>query len=217
MDTIKIIIVDDHELFCLGLRTVVESRHSDMVIVGEAQSGAEFFDLLKTVTADIVLLDIALPDISGIDIARRLKQEVPDMKILAVSAENSSAVVEEMHNIGIEGFISKLRSSADTLVEAIRSVMQGFEYFGKDIADIIHRIYVAKKETTEVSIEFSENEKRIIELCHKGLSAKLIAEKLGISYRTVDWHKSNIFNKLGLKNSFEMVRYAVKNGIIRME
>ena len=215
MKKINVIIVDDHELFRLGVRMAIESYHPDIVIVGEAKSGADFYRLLETTVADIVLLDIMLPDTSGIEIARRLKTERPDMKILAISAENSTSVVEEMLQIGIEGFISKLNSHPDILAEAIRSIMQGFEYFGKDISDVISRIYVAKKRTTEVSGEFSEQERRIIEYCHEGLPAKLIADRLGITTRTVDWHKSNIFRKLNINSTLEMVRFGLKNGIIR--
>jgi len=213
---INVILVDDHELFRLGVRTAIESRHPDIAIVGEAKSGAEFFSVLETVAAvDIVLLDIMLPDTNGIEIARHLKAEHPALKILAVSAENSSSTIEEMLNIGVEGFISKLNSNPDTLAEAIRSIMEGLEYFGKDISDIISRVYVATKKTTEISSEFSEQEKRVIECCHEGLSAKLIADRLGISIRTVDWHKSNIFRKLGINSTLEMVQFAVKNKIIR--
>jgi len=217
MDKIKAIIVDDHELFRFGLKSAIESRHPDICIVGEACSGADFFSLLETVTADIVLLDILLPDTDGIEIARRLKTEHPEMKILVISAENTSYIVKEMLNLNIEGFISKFDSTPDMLVEAIRSIMQGFEYFGRDISDIINRIYVAKKKTTEVSAEFSEQEKRVIEYSQKGLSAKMIADRLDISIRTVDWHKSNIFRKLGINSSLEMVRFAMKHGIIRVE
>ena len=96
-------------------------------------------------------------------------------------------------------------------------IMQGCEYFGKDISEIIYRIYVSKKGTTQVSQEFTEQEKRIIELCHEGLPGKLIADRLCISLRTVDNHKNHIFRKLGISNTMEMVRYALKNGIIRME
>ena len=217
MNKINVILVDDHELFRLGVRTAIESRHPDIVIVGEAKSGTEFYRLLETTTADIVLLDIILPDTSGIEIARRLKTERPALKILAISAENSASVVEEMLQIGIEGFISKINSNPDTLAEAIRSVMHGFEYFGKDISNVISRIYVVKKKTTEVSNDFSDQEKRIIECCHEGLPAKLIAIRLGITTRTVDWHKSNIFRKLNINNTLEMVRFALQNGIIRAE
>ena len=214
MKKISIILVDDHELFRLGLRTAIEHRHPDIAIAGEAGSGAEFFRLLQTVSADMVLLDIAMPNMSGAEVARRLKKEYPAMKILAVSAENAASTVEEMLQIGIEGFISKANCKADILAEAIRTIMQGFEYFGQDISNIIIRIYVAQKKTTQISNEFSEQEKHIIECCHEGLPAKLIADRLGITARTVDWHKSNIFRKLGINSTLELVQYSVKNGII---
>ena len=217
MDKVKIIIVDDHELFRLGVRTAIENHHSDLSVVGEAKTGAAFFQLLETVTADLTLLDILLPDMSGVEIARRLKTERPTMKILAVSGENTSTIVQDLLNIGIEGFISKLNSNPDTLVEAIRAIMRGFDYFGSDISDIICRIYVAKKKKTKVTSEFTEQEKRIIELCHEGLPAKLIADRLGVTARTVDWHKSNIFSKLGINSTLEMLHYALKHGIIQTE
>ena len=217
MEVIKIIIVDDHELFRMGLKMALESCHPDISVVGEAGTGVEFFSLLKITTADLVLLDIMLPDINGVEIAHRLKTEHPEMKILAISAENTASVVEEMINIGIEGFISKIKCNPDTLAEAIHAVMEGTEYFGRDISEIINRIYIAKKKTTDVSAEFTEQEKQIIECCMEGLPAKLIADRLGLSIRTVDWHKAKIFRKLGINNTVEMVRFAVKSGIIRVE
>jgi DNA-binding NarL/FixJ family response regulator len=93
--------------------------------------------------------------------------------------------------------------------------MQGLEYFGKDISEIIYRIYVAKKKTNEITSEFSEKERSIIKLCHEGLPAKLIADRLKISTRTVDWHKSNIFRKLEINSTLEMLQYALKNGILK--
>ena len=214
MDKTKVILVEDHELFRMGLRTAIELRHHDITVVGEAETGRDFFTLLETVTADIVLLDIELPDMNGIAIARRLKDEYPQMKILTVSAMNDAKTIEEMLEIGIEGFTSKLNTTPDTLIEAIRTIMQGMNYFGKDIAEIIRRIYTAKKKTTQITTEFTEQEKRIIECCQEGLSCKLIADRLAISTRTVDWHKSKIFHKLGINSTLEMVRFAVKNGII---
>ena len=214
---INVIIVDDHELFRLGVKTAITNRHADLRIVGEAESGAELFTLLTEITADIVLLDIALPDMSGIDIARRLKSEHPEIKILAISAENAVSVVREMLKVGIKGFISKRHGGVDAFADAIRSIVQGVDYFGKDISEIIYRIYVSKKKTAAVSPEFTSQEKRIIELCREGLSGKRIADHLEISLRTVDNHKNHIFRKLGINNTLEMVQYAVKNGIIRME
>jgi DNA-binding NarL/FixJ family response regulator len=213
---INVILVDDHALFLLGVKTAIAGSHPDLRIVGEARTGAEFFRLMESVTADIVLLDIGLPDMSGIEIARRLKQERSAIKILAISAENTGDVVQAMLDIGIEGFISKSASDIDMLAEAIRSVISGFEYFGKDISAIIYRVYIAKKKTAEVGPEFTEQERRVIELCHEGLSGKMIAERLGIATKTVDNYKNNIFRKLGINSTLEMVNYALKKGIIRM-
>lgn len=213
---INVIIVDDHELFRLGVKTAIQSNYPDLTIVGEAETGAEFFSLLEQTTADIVLLDIVLPDTSGVDIVRRLKTERPEMKILAISAENTATVVQDLLELGIDGFISKRCGGMDALTEAIRSIMLGFDFFGKDISEIIHRIYLSKKKTTEVSDEFTEQEKRIIELCGEGLPSKLIADRLNISPRTVGNHKNNIFRKLGINSTGEMVKYALKNGIIRV-
>ena len=214
---INVVIVDDHELFRLGVRTAIENRHSDLRIAGEVETGAELFALLDTTAVDIILLDIVLPDMSGIDIARRLKAERPEIKILAISAENGAPIVQSMLDIGIEGFISKRHGGVDAFAEAIRSIMQGVAYFGKDISEIIYRIYVSKKKTVEESEVFTTQEKRIIELCREGLPGKLIADRLGISLRTVDNHKQNIFRKLGINNTLEMVNYALKNGIIQMD
>ncbi|MCL2074663.1 MAG: response regulator transcription factor [Marinilabiliaceae bacterium] len=214
MDKIKIIVVDDHEMIRCGIRYAIENRHPDIIIVGEAKSGAEFFSLNSLETADLTLLDIALPDINGIKIAQQIKKQYPNMKILAFSATENENDIKEMINTGVDGFISKENATTDILTEAIRSIMHGFNYFGKDISDIISRIYVAKKKSTNVTSEFSEQEKKVIELCIEGLSAKMIADRINISTRTVDWHKSNIFRKLGINSTIEMVNYCLKNGII---
>ena len=211
---IRVIIVDDHELFRLGVIKAIENRHPDLQVMGEAETGAELFRLLEHVEVDIVLLDIDLPDTSGVEVARRLKKEWSEVKILVVSAIKTPSVLQDLLDLGIEGFISKRYGGVDTFAQAIRSVASGFEYFGKDISDIIRRIYVAKKKSKEVTPEFSMVEKQIIELSHQGLPAKLIADRIGINTRSVDNHKYAIFRKLGLNSTLEMVKYAITNKII---
>jgi DNA-binding NarL/FixJ family response regulator len=213
---VRVIMVDDHTIFRIGLRSSLLTDGFNIDIVGEAEDGAALFRILKTTPADIVLLDINLPDMSGVEIARRLRSEYPDLKILAVSAENTAKTVEEMLDAGINGFISKQKSDPQELSEAINTVMTGLDYFGKDISTIIYDIYVAKKKTIEISSEFTEREKEIILLCSEGLLYKEIADRLGISFHTVNWHKKNIFLKLGINNTMEMVRYALKAGIIQI-
>jgi len=214
---IKVLLVEDHELFRLGVKTAIVNRHSDINIIGEAETGAEFFRMMDSMKPDIVLLDIMLPDMSGIEIARRLKREMPDIKILVISSENSIHIVQELLKIGVNGFISKRLSNIDILADAIRSIENGFEYLGKDISDIIYRIYVSKKNTTEITKEFTQTERKIIELCRDGLQSKQIASLLYVSPRTVENHKNNIFRKLGINNTIELIQYAVKNGIVRMD
>jgi two-component system response regulator NreC len=214
---INAILVDDHELFRLGVKHGIANLYPEINLVGEAETGMGFFELLKTTPADIVLLDIDLPDMRGTEIARRLKEEHPELKILAVSAENTAGVVQAMIDIGINGFISKRAGGIDMLAEAVLSIMRGLDYFGKDISDIIYQVYVSKKKTSEVTQEFTEQERRVIELCREGLRAKEIADRLCISTRTVDNYKNNIFRRLGINGTIEMVNYAVKHGIIRIE
>ena len=214
---ITAVIVDDHELFRLGVRSSLASRHPDISIAGEAETGEALFDLLKTATVDLALLDVVLPDTSGVDITRRLKKEYPALKILAISSENTAETTWALLDAGVDGFISKRKGGSDELAAAIRSVMSGFQYFGKDISDVIYRIYIAKTRTTHPAAHFTEQEKNIIELCREGLPAKLIADRLNISVRTVETHKNNIFKKLGINNTAEMLNYAMKYGMIRME
>ena len=214
---INAILVDDHALFRLGVKSAITSEHKDICIIGEADCGSTLFRLLKTITPDIILLDIVLPDTTGVEIARKLRKEKPEIKILAISAENTTEIVQSMISIGIEGFISKRQGGADDIAKAIRTIMDGYEYFGSDISSIIYKVYVSKKNTIIVAPEFTEREKEIIDLCRDGLLSKEIADRLNISSRTVDNHKSNIFKKLGINNTIEMVQYATKNGLIRMD
>jgi DNA-binding NarL/FixJ family response regulator len=213
----RVIVVDDHKLFRHCLRVIFSDDHPDIEIVGEAESGTELFKLLSTTSADIVLLDILLPDMNGVDIARQLRKQYPDMKILTISGENSAETIKKMVELDINGFISKQNSTPEELLNAIYSILNGVEYFGRDIAATIYDIFVAKKYSTSQISEFTKREKDIIRLSAKGLLYKEIADKLGISVFTVNAHKRNIFLKLGFNNTMEMVQYALQKRIIRIE
>jgi DNA-binding NarL/FixJ family response regulator len=213
---IKIIVVDDHPLFRKGIKSTFNEINHDIVVIGEAECGEELFKILSYSVPDLILLDINLPDISGVEIARRLNKEYPSIKILAVSAENTAETIKAMLDAGINGFISKRKSGTNELAEAIQSVMNGLEYFGRDISAIIYDVFISKKKTTTIPNEFTDREREIILACRDGLLSKEIAVRLGISINTVNTHKKNIFQKLGINNTMEMVQYALKNGIIRV-
>jgi DNA-binding NarL/FixJ family response regulator len=213
-DIIKVFVVDDHALFRMGISMLFHQLHREIRYVGEAGDGETFFTLLPATAVDVVLLDINLPGMSGAEIARRLRSESPGVKILAISGENTAQAIEAMLEAGIDGFVSKQKGNADELIEAIRSVMNGVEYFGRDIARIMFDVYVSKKKTTAVTNEFTEREREIILLCRDGLLSKEIADRLGISFNTVNAHKKRIFQKLGINTTVEMVMYALNKGII---
>jgi DNA-binding NarL/FixJ family response regulator len=212
---IKVIIVEDDELQRSSFAMAIELRHPDLCVVGEAETGAELFALLHHVTPDIILLDIKLPDMSGVDIARRLKSERPDVKILAISYENDLQTVQAMLDAGIEGFISKRQGVLNTFHKAVQTIMEGAEYFGADISQIMYHIIAAKKQEDETP-EFTPQETRIIELAGEKLSGKEIADRLCVSLSTVNNHKNNMFRKFGFKKISEAVQYAAKKGIIKL-
>ncbi|MDR2232225.1 MAG: response regulator transcription factor [Tannerella sp.] len=212
----KIIVVDDHNFFRMMLRTTLQLSHPDICMTGEAATAGELFRLLPHTEADLVVLDINLPDVWGVDVTRRLRRDYPQLKIIAVSGENTSETIHSMIEAGIDGFISKQYSGVNDLADAIESVMNGVEYFGRDISAILFDIYVAKKKTSAVTAEFTEREREIILLSRDGLLCKEIADRMNISVFTVNSHKRNIFLKLGISSTMEMVQYALKHGIIRM-
>ena len=214
---IQVILVDDHRLFRLGLQAAFQHGYPDICLCGEASSGAELFELLGSTPADLVLLDINLPDMCGVDVARRLRHDYPAVKILAISGDNTAQTVQSMLEAGIDGFISKQNGDFDELAQAIRTVKSGLDYFGRDISFIIYDVFKSKKKTSIVPAEFTKREREIILLCRDGLIGKEIAARLGISPNTVNTHKERIFQKLGINTTVEMVQYALKNGIIRIE
>jgi DNA-binding NarL/FixJ family response regulator len=215
---IQIIIVDDHRLFRFGLQSAFRSDYPDICVVGEAETGEDLFGILASTPADLVLLDINLPGgIGGVETARRLRSEYPDVKILAISAENTAETIHAMLEAGIDGFISKQKGDHDELATAIRSIMEGMEYFGRDISAIIFGVYVSKKKTTDITPEFSGREREVIEMCRDGLMCKEIADRMGVTANTINTYKKRIFQKLGINTMPEAVQYALKRGIIRIE
>ena len=214
---IQVIVVDDHKLFRVSLKAAFNAGHPDVRVAGEAGSGKELFEVLTDTPADIVLLDIGLPDMGGAEIASRLRRDYPDLKILAVSAENTSETIHAMIDAGIDGFVSKQIGDPDEIAVAMRTIMDGIEYYGRDISSIIFGVYVSKKKTTDVTAEFTNRERDVILACRDGLMCKEIAAQLGVSINTINTYKKRIFEKIGINTTLEMVQYALKKGIIRIE
>jgi len=214
MFTTNIILVDDHKLFRMGIISML-SEYNDLFVVGEASDGNELLKLLETTSADVILLDIIMPGMDGITTARHIVNNFPDIKILILTSETSRDIINKLIETGIHGFISKKACNGGMeLANAIRAIVSGLEYYGEDIMQILYSVYVSKK--TTAMAELTIREKEIIALCREGLQVKEIADRLNVSNRTVDTHKYNIYRKLGINNTVELVQYAMKTGIISL-
>lgn len=210
-ESIKILLVDDHPLMLLGIRSMLEGIPG-MEVAGTAASGTEGFEKAATLKPDVMMLDIFMPGMDGIELARHMRAEMPDIALLVLSSDTSAATLETLLSIGIDGFLPKT-SPKETMVAAIRSVAAGYEFFGTDTARLIERIHLAKNSSDSL---FTPRELDVIRLSCQGLQYKEIADHLGIKYLTVVTIKNNIFRKLGINNTVELVLYAIKKDLITL-
>lgn len=208
---IKVLLVDDHPLMLLGVSTMLEA-YPEMSVVGTVSDGAAAFAKAAECKPDVMVFDVVMPVLDGISLARKMRAELPDVALLALSSDTSQATLEQLLHIGIDGFLPKTADD-QTIIEAIRSVAAGYEYFGTDIARLIEKISLAKRASDTL---FTPRELDVIRLSCKGLQYKEIASSLGIKYLTVVTIKNNIFRKLGINNTVELVLYAIKKNLITL-
>lgn len=182
----------------------------DFEVVGTAGDGPTAIQMAKELKPDIMLLDIMLPGMSGIEVARNICTTLPEVNIIILSSDTSADTLEELLRMSIKGIVSKL-SDDSCIVKAIRCVNEGQLFYGTDIESLIERIKYDKEED---GVTFSAREMDIIRLSCEGLQYKEIAQKLGISDNTVASIKKNIFHKLDINNSVELVLYAIKKNLI---
>ena len=207
----NIALLDDHDLIRLGLRSILaETPHQ--VSIDVATADALFEQLQNGTPCDLILLDILMPGTNGMDVAQRLRAEYPSIKIIVVSMETKEYTIIQLMQIGIEGFISK-NGPMEEVRAAINSVEEGVPYYGRDLALLVRDIVDARLDKKSSAL-LTKRELEIIEACCSGMLGKEIADKFNISLRADNSHKTNIFNKLGLSSSVEMVRFAIEHGII---
>lgn len=220
----NIIIVDDHSLYRLGLSSVIEQKMPEVSIIAEYDCGEDLVKHLKNKTKknpDLVMLDILMPKMNGVELAKIVREKYPKIKILMVSSEVSANIVNELLDMGVEGYLSKIASKKD-LISALHSILNGDKFYGQEVAKIMYNVYVLKQSKSKINqsdedkknVELTNHEKKIIELLCEGFSAKKIAEKLFVSPRTIDNHKAKIMQKLNFHNTVELVKYAIREGIV---
>lgn len=225
MNAFNIILVDDHALYRLGVKTVISEKLPEASIIGEYGSGKELFVHLDNgVIPEVIILDIIMPEMTGLEISKILKKTYPEIKIIILSSEADAETIQELLDINVDGYLSKLVVKED-LANAVKAVMEGNHFYGQDIAKILYDIYVAKKmKKSKINIFFkagkevalTEREKEIIRLFCEGIGAKDIAQLLKLSIRTVNNHKFKVMQKLGFNNNIDLVKYAIKENIISL-
>ena len=214
---IKIIISDDHEMFRDGFKLML-TKQSDIQLVAEAENGRQLVDLTKKHQPDVVITDIKMPIMDGIEAAKKIAEQFPEIGIIALSMFDEDDLIIDMLEAGAKGYLIK-NANKDQIVEAIKTVYTGDPYYCKTTSRKLTEM-IAKsrfnpyKKTAK--IEFSEREREIIELiCHE-MTNKEIAEKLFLSVRTVEGHRLNVLEKMSVKNSVGVVVYALKNGLVKL-
>lgn len=215
MQKIKIILVDDHRIVRDGIKSLL-SNIADIEIIAEVSCADDLFHFIKMQIPDIVITDISLPKISGIEITKKLSENYPNVKVLILSMFINEDYIFNSINAGAKGYLPKNTTAAE-LIEAVRKIFSGKEFFNKTVSDIMLKHYISKaKNPNDKEEALSKRELEILKLHAEGQNNKEIADNLFISVRTVESHKNHIMQKLKLKNPVDMVKYAIKNKIIEL-
>lgn len=206
---IRIILADDHELVRTGIAAILNATDG-MTVVGVAESGEEALDLLATVGADVVLMDVNMPGIGGIEACRRILRRNPSVKIIAISVHNDGPIPQQLLKLGVMGFISK-GSSFEEMVFAIKKVMGGKRYLCAEVAN--NMALQGLSGSLESPFErLSQRESEVVNLILQGKSIQEMADMLVISDKTVNTYRYRLYEKLNVKNDVELTRLAVKFG-----
>ena len=214
---ISIILVDDHVIMRDGLRHLLDEE-SDIEVIGEADNGRKAVKLALEKKPDIVIMDIAMQDMNGIEATRQIKSNNPEIKVIALSMHSERQIVVGVFRAGASGYLLKESSSLE-LVDAIRTIHIGRKYLSQKISDIVlQEISDVKKDTKEIGVDVLTNrECEILQLISEGNSTKKIADVLFISPKTVESHRANIMEKLNIHNIPELTKYAIRAGLTSLE
>ncbi len=214
--TIRLLLVDDHAVVRSGLKMLL-ANESDVEIVGEAGSGSEAVTAAGLVRPDVILMDIGLPDMSGIEAARTIKSKYADIAIVALTIHEDEEYFFKMLEAGASGYVPK-RAAPEELITAIRAASKGEVYLYPSLAKLLVKDFLSLDRDVDIKStmdELTEREQEVLSKLAEGASNEQIAEALVISPKTVERHRENIMRKLNLHSRAELVRYAIRKGIIK--
>ena len=210
MRTIKVMLADDHALIREGFKSLL-GKNELFELVGEAENGRELLEMIANTKPDVVLTDISMPQMTGLEVMERIKSTNPEIKFIILTMHEEREYVMRALIAGAEGYLFKNVEKAE-LERAIKTVYEGEKYFTPAITNIL-AAHVAKPTPAQVA-EITPREKEVLELVAEGFSTKQIADQLGISIRTVESHRINMLKKLDVSNSAELIRKAMQLKLI---
>jgi DNA-binding NarL/FixJ family response regulator len=212
MSKIRLAIVDDHAVVLDGLKTMLNA-FENLEVTYTTQNGHQLLDHFQTDIPDVLLMDIQMPEINGIDLCKQIMKQYPSVKVIAFSSFDDSNYVKQIFRSGAKGYLLK-NSDKHTIVKAIETVMQGEEYIDDTIKKILLQESITGQRRSIFEVPLTKREKEILKMIAEGFSSQEIADKLFISLRTVDTHRLNINQKLDVKNTAGLVKEAIKRGLI---
>jgi DNA-binding NarL/FixJ family response regulator len=210
MKRIRILLADDHAVVRQGFKMILNAQ-ADMEIVGEAGNGRQAVELAEQLRPDVVVMDVAMPELNGIEATRRLASSVPHARVVALSMHKDSVYVREILRAGARGYLLKDSGAAD-LVAAIHAVASGESYLSPAVSNAVLDDY--RRHVTNTIDLLTSREREVLQLLAEGRTNKEIAGVLNLSVYTVDAHRGRIMEKLNLHSISELVRFAVRNGLI---
>jgi two-component system response regulator NreC len=216
MKTIKILIVDDHALIRTGIATLLQA-YNDFQIVGEAQDGEEAVNMTRTLQPDVAIIDLSMPKMNGIQATKIIREKFPQTRVLILTMHENDEYIYQIFNSGAGGYVLK-NSSREELCHAVRAVAQGEKFFSSRVSEIMLESFMRRgasrqHDVTSEDTTLTKREREILTLVAEGMTNQDIADKLFISPRTVDTHRSNIMQKLDLHDAASLVRYAIAHGL----
>ncbi len=214
MSTLTLVLADDHHVIREGLRLLLETR-LDCRVVAEAANGLEALALVQEHRPDILIVDLSLPGLNGIDVTRAVHTEVPDTRVVVFSIHGDEPHVREALRAGAMGYVLK-DSLAGDFLEAIVQVATGRRYLSPSLAELVITSFAQESpsDSAAPSEGLSPREREVLILVAEGHTSAAIASRLGIGVRTVEWHRARVLHKLGLRSVAELVRYAIQQGLI---
>lgn len=209
MDKIRIIIAEDHETIREGLRMLIDAQ-ADFEVVGEAADGSAAVKLAKKLKPDVLIMDVSMPELNGLKAMIKIKEILPEIKILTLTRHKSDAYLQALLRAGSSGYVLKQSSSAE-LIRAVRAVAAGDKYLDPSITENVIGRYTSRSQSPGIASKetLTDRETEVIRLIAWGYSNKEIAARLQISVKTVEAHKANSMRKLDMKSRIDIVRYAI--------